>query len=61
MTEDEMVGWHHRLNGHETLKILNECLPLSSTTRNHMKAENIFLVSILSSTPRAVSGRVNAQ
>ena len=18
MTEDEMVGWHHRLNGHET-------------------------------------------
>ena len=19
MTEDEMVGWHHRLDGHETL------------------------------------------
>ena len=22
MTEDEMVGWHHRLNGHEFEKIL---------------------------------------
>ena len=21
MTEDEMVGWHHRLNGHEFEKI----------------------------------------
>ena len=21
MTEDEMVGWHHRLNGHELGKI----------------------------------------
>ena len=20
MTEDEMVGWHHRLNGHESKK-----------------------------------------
>ena len=20
MTEDEMVGWHHRLNGHEKLQ-----------------------------------------
>ena len=24
MTEDEMVGWHHRLNGHA----LGTCLPL---------------------------------
>ena len=22
MTEDEMVGWHHRLNGHESEKTL---------------------------------------
>ena len=22
MTEDEMVGWHHRLNGHELLSKL---------------------------------------
>ena len=22
MTEDEMVGWHHRLNGHEFKEIL---------------------------------------
>ena len=21
MTEDEMVGWHHRLNGHELRKL----------------------------------------
>ena len=21
MTEDEMVGWHHRLNGHEALGV----------------------------------------
>ena len=24
MTEDEMVGWHHRLNGHEFLGGLQE-------------------------------------
>ena len=24
MTEDEMVGWHHRLNGHELEQILGE-------------------------------------
>ena len=24
MTEDEMVGWHHRLNGHESLSKLLE-------------------------------------
>ena len=22
MTEDEMVGWHHRLNGHEFKQVL---------------------------------------
>ena len=22
MTEDEMVGWHHRLNGHEFEQVL---------------------------------------
>ena len=26
MTEDEMVGWHHRLNGHESEQILIEVL-----------------------------------
>ena len=24
MTEDEMVGWHHRLNGHESEQIPGE-------------------------------------
>ena len=24
MTEDEMVGWHHRLNGHEFEKALGD-------------------------------------
>ena len=24
MTEDEMVGWHHRLNGHELEQALRE-------------------------------------
>ena len=24
MTEDEMVGWHHRLNGHRSLSKLRE-------------------------------------
>ena len=22
MTEDEMVGWHHQLNGHELVKLM---------------------------------------
>ena len=25
MTEDEMVGWHHRINGHEFKRILGDC------------------------------------
>ena len=24
MTEEEMVGWHHRLNGHESEQILGD-------------------------------------
>ena len=24
MTEDEMVGWHHRLNGHEIEQVLGD-------------------------------------
>jgi len=24
MTEDEMIGWHHRLNGHEFAKALGD-------------------------------------
>ena len=24
MTKDEMVGWHHRVNGHESKKILGD-------------------------------------
>ena len=24
MTEDEMVGWHHRLNGHESEQALRD-------------------------------------
>ena len=26
MTEDEMVGWHYGLNGHEFVEILSNCL-----------------------------------
>ena len=25
MTEDEMVGWHHQLNGHELEQTLGDC------------------------------------
>ena len=25
MTEDEMVGWYHRLNGHELEQTLGDC------------------------------------
>ena len=25
MTEDEMVGWHHRLNGHKFEQALGDC------------------------------------
>ena len=25
MTEDQMVGWHHRLNGHEFEQALGDC------------------------------------
>ena len=25
MTEDEMVGWHHQLNGHEFEQISGDC------------------------------------
>ena len=25
MTEDEMVGWHHQLNGHEFEQALGDC------------------------------------
>ena len=25
MTEDEMVGWHHRLSGHEFVQTLGDC------------------------------------
>ena len=29
MTEDEMVGWHHRLNGHESeSEVAQSCLTL---------------------------------
>ena len=28
ITEDEMVGWHHRLNGHAAAKSLQSCLTL---------------------------------
>ena len=45
MTEDEMVGWRHRLNGHESTQLSSTLLytpcPLAdfnlhpSTVRNH--------------------------
>ena len=40
-TEDEMVGWHHRLNGHEfeqTLEIVRDrkawCVPIHGVTKS---------------------------
>ena len=37
MTEDEMVGWHHRLIGHElewTLGAGNGCVAVHGVARN---------------------------
>ena len=30
MTEDEMVGWHHQLNGHEFVQVLGDSEGLGS-------------------------------
>ena len=30
MTEDEMVGWHHRLNGHEIEQVLGDSVEQGS-------------------------------
>ena len=47
-TEDEMVGWHHRLNGHEFEKtqgdgegqgILACCSPLGHKVRQDLRTE----------------------
>ena len=49
MTEDEMVGWHHRLNGHEleqTLRHSEEqrrrscCRPWDHRVRHDVAAEH---------------------
>ena len=55
MTEDEMVGWHHRLNGHEfdqapgdseeqgSLACCNQCFRWSSHEEKTFKPENMNL------------------
>ena len=49
MTEDEMVGWHHRLNGHEfeqALGSLARCSPYGykelDTTERLKRTEPLF-------------------
>ena len=48
MAEDEMVGWHHRLNGHECEQILGDsegqgslvcCRPWGCKVRNDVVTE----------------------
>ena len=48
MTEDEMVGWHHRLNGHESKQIpgdgdgqgsLVRCSPQGRRVRHDLATE----------------------
>ena len=34
MTEDEMVGWHHRLNGHEFEKVPGVHSPMISACQS---------------------------
>ena len=36
MTEDEMVGWHHQLNGHEF-----EQIPGESNSMGHKESDTI--------------------
>ena len=48
MTEDELVGWHHRLNRHEFVQILGDnegqgslacCSPWGHRVRHHLVTE----------------------
>ena len=48
MTEDEMVGWHHQLNGHEFEQTVGDaeaqgclacCSPCSCTVRHDLVTE----------------------
>ena len=58
MTEDEMVGWHHRLNGHEfgwTLGVGDEqggLVCCSSTKSNNEKSTHVdFSTHLLRNSP----------
>ena len=44
MTEDEMVGWHHQLNGHEFEKTLgNSAIWLASYDKSLLKIEYVVI------------------
>ena len=44
MTEDEMVGWHHQLNGNEFEKILgNNAIWLASYGKSLLKIEHVVI------------------
>jgi len=39
MTEDEMVGWHHRLNGHESEQTLGDSEGQGSRSQRVVKIQ----------------------
>ena len=41
MTEDEMAGWHHRLNGHEWQLYFSEKLPLGYPEPPRVRASTV--------------------
>ena len=45
MTEDEVVGWHHQLNGHEFEQVLGVCDGQGSLACNHEVAKSQIRLS----------------
>ena len=43
MTEDEMVGWHHRLDGHEFEQALGFCSFLTSLSLPRIEKSGALL------------------
>ena len=62
VTEDEMFGWHHRLNGHEFEQTLGDgegqgglacCSPWGSRVRHALETEQLWYKLMLSCHPVA--------